>query len=43
MENQNVIEEITVGTVIVAFQEPSLEELEAGDAWIIIRDDSLTE
>ena len=43
MENQNVIEEIAVGAVIVAFQEPFLEELEAGDAWIIIRDDGLTE
>lgn len=43
MENQNVIEEIIVGAVIVAFQEPSLGELEVGDAWIIIVDDSLTE
>lgn len=43
MENQNVIEEITVGAVVVAFQEPSFEELKVGDAWIIIRDDSSTE
>lgn len=43
MENQNIIEEVIVGAVIVAFQEPSLNELEIGDAWIIIKDDELTE